>query len=114
MSGLVRSSLLRQCVRQMLVKHPRNLSTLSANKFSFDLEPSTSAAISSQKRCLIELNQIRQQFKRNKSFETRKILFTKEEITEKVMTVTKKHDKIDPAKVKLFSFFGLNPVFEFK
>lgn len=109
MSGLVRSSLLRQCVRQVLAKNQRSLSVLSASKFSYDLQP---AAVGGQQRCLFELNQIRQQSKRNKSIQTRKILYTREELIEKVMTVSKKHDKIDPAKVN--GSFGLNSVAVFE
>ena len=111
MASLVRSALLRQCIRQLLAQNQRNLSVLTASKFSsVDLEPATAPI--SQKRALLanEFNQINQQFKRHKMIETRKILFTKDEITEKVMAVAKKHDKIDPAKVNCPVSLGLNSV----
>lgn len=110
MSGLVRSSLLRQCVRQLLAQNQRNLSALSASKFSsVDFEPTT-VPIGSNRRALFETNQINRQFKRNKSIMTKKILFTKDELTEKVMAVAKKHEKIDPTKVNSPVSLGLNLV----
>ena len=115
MASLVRSTVLRQCLlRHLLPKSQhRTLSVLVASQLSSNSQPSK------QTRFKNELSQVNQ-FKRHKSFVSRKILYTRDELIEKVMAISKKHEKVDETKVSRFNssfleqilvVFGFNLIF---
>lgn len=94
MASLVRSTVLRQCLRQSLIKNQqRNLAVLSCN-LKVDFEANNKKLFKTE----FKNNQLNQ-FKRDKSFATTKILYTKDELKEKVMEISKKHEKVDASKV---------------